>query len=125
MDITKAARPPRQDTPAVEELTADILRVKPRQVSRNGNAYTLLETPFATQVFVWDRRWRREIEQHIGFYFYLDARLFVRNQTPDAEDPFYWLDAVVPQSEAARRMVQRRWERDGCEELVVAVDELL
>lgn len=106
----------------LEELEAQIVRIKPRQVSNNGNEYTAVILPDQTWVFVWDPYWRREIEQRLGLYLYLDARLYVRDKSEvDDAESFYWLEAVLPQSEQVAKQFLRRWERDDRQRLIAAV----
>lgn len=116
------------DEPPLERLTAQILAVHPRQVSDNGNTYTLLlvsspETPLSTRVFVWDDAWRQEIDQHCGGYYYLDAVLFVRDHSqPDDAEPWYWLEAALPQNDVLTDRFLQRWKRTGQYELFDAAE---
>ena len=82
--------------PPLERIDARIDAIKPRQESNNGNMYTMLVLPDSTRIFVWDEHWREEIEQHLENYLYLDATLYVRDESNDPDDTFYCLEAVAP-----------------------------
>lgn len=107
-----------QDT-ALEATEATILQILPKQVSENGNGYTALVTATNPWIFVWNSAWRREIEQHRGHYFYLDARLYVSDhRAPEDYDPFYWLEGVVPQTRHVADQYLHRWKQRGRTHLV-------
>ena len=114
-----------EEEPQLQVLERQIHRVRAGQVSQNGNPYTALEFVNTPRVYVWNRAWRREIEHNAGGYFYLDATLYVRDHSSpadDEEEPFYWLEAVVPQNTALAKRFLERWKQTNRYELFDAAD---
>ena len=111
--------------PRLQLLERQIHRVRPGQVSQNGNPYTALEFVNTPRVYVWNRAWRREIEHNAGGYFYLESQLFVRDHSypaDDDEEPFYWLETVVPQNTALAKRFLERWMQTNRYELFDAAE---
>lgn len=109
--------------PILEEITARVERIDPNRESGNGNPYTLLATDTADWVYCWSDAWRRELQQHFGLYYLLDATLYVRDRRSlGSEEPRYDLEAVLPQSTQLTERVLARWKRENRYELFDSVE---
>lgn len=110
-------RPP--DKPPLEVLETEIVDIKPHRTSKKGTPYCALVLPSGDWVFVWEGHWKDEIENHLSDYRGLDARIFVWDKSDDDDDdPFYNLEAVVPQDpEKSGAFLDRKQQQADSEEV--------
>lgn len=81
-------------------------------------------TDTADWIYVWNRAWRRELKQHYGQYYELDAHLYVRaNGGPGSDDTRYDLEAIVPQRTQLLERFLERWKRQNRHELFDAAEK--
>lgn len=124
IDATSVSRDTGMTEPILEEITARIERIDPNRESRNGNPYTLVVTDTADWIYCWNHAWRRELQQHYGLYYELDAYLYVRDKGgPESDDPRYDLTAILPQSRQLLKRFLERWNRQSHSELSDAVEK--
>ena len=94
----------------IQLLEAEIVEIHAERTSSNGTPYCALEIESGDWIFVWEGHWKDEIEDNIQQYRGLQAEIYVKDRSDeDDNDPWYHLEAVVPQSpERAGDFLERK-----------------
>jgi hypothetical protein len=94
----------------IELLEATITEVHADRTSSNGTPYCAIEIESGDWIFVWEGHWKDEIENNIDQYRGLKAEIYAVDRSDEEDDdPWYHLEAVVPQSpEKANQFLDRK-----------------
>jgi len=94
----------------IQLLEAEIVEIHAERTSSNGTPYCALEIESGDWIFVWEGHWKDEIEDNLEQYRGLKAEIYVKDRSDEEEnDPWYHLEAVVPQSpETAAEFLERK-----------------
>ena len=98
----------------IEQLEKTIVAVHTDRTSSNGTPYCALEIETGDWIFVWEGHWKDEIENNASQYRGLDAEIYAKDKSDDEDDdPWYHLEAVVPQSpEKADQFLDRKVKQE-------------
>ncbi|WP_049937267.1 hypothetical protein [Haloplanus natans] len=98
----------------IELLEATIVEVHTNRTSSNDTPYCALEIESGDWIFVWEGHWKDEIENNAAQYRGLNAEIYAKDKSDEGDDdPWYHLEAVVPQSpEKAGQFLERKIAKD-------------